>query len=138
VPKVIRQYEVLGDLSAVAGVGNPVRFDFESVTIFPDGRVAVSFLDSTTTMHHPVYGTEGFAPAIAVELSTKLGRSVPPPEPEVDPVLGEPYASFTFDRAPRAGRPAASPRGPDPRRAPRPDRTTPPPRATGSRVPAST
>jgi hypothetical protein len=100
VPRVIRLYEVgLGDLSAVAGVGNPVRFDFESVTIFPDGRVAVSFLDSTTTMHHPVHGTEGFAPAIAVELSTRLGRRVPPPEPEVAPVLGDPYVSFTFDES---------------------------------------
>jgi hypothetical protein len=99
VPRVIRFYEVgLGDLAAVAGVGNPVRFDFESVTIFPDGRVAVSFLDSTTTMHHPVHGTESFAPAIAIELSTRVGRKVPPLEPEVEPILGDPYASFSFDQ----------------------------------------
>jgi hypothetical protein len=97
-PRLVRLYEVgLGDTGAVAGVGNAVRFDFESVSIFPDGRVAVSFLDSTTTMHHPVNGTEGAAPAVAVELSTKLGARIPPPPAEVEPVLGEPYASYTFD-----------------------------------------
>jgi hypothetical protein len=85
-------------MAAVAGVGNAVRFDFESVSIFPDGRVAVSFLDSTTTMHHPVHGTEGPSPAIAIELSTTLGARIPPPEEEVPPVLGTPYASYTFDQ----------------------------------------
>jgi hypothetical protein len=99
-PRLIRLYEVgLGDTAAVAGVGNPVRFDFESVTIFADGRVAVSFLDSTTTMHHPVHGTEGPAPAIAVELATTVGERIPPPPEEVPPVLGEPYASWTFDQS---------------------------------------
>jgi hypothetical protein len=98
-PRLIRMYEVgLGDMAAVAGVGNDVRFDFESVTIFPDGRVAVSFLDSTTTMHHPVHGTEGPSPAVAIELSTKLGARIPPPAEEVPPVLGTPYATFTFDQ----------------------------------------
>ncbi|MGH2948791.1 MAG: hypothetical protein ACRDPC_21475 [Solirubrobacteraceae bacterium] len=96
--RLLRRYEVgLGDVNATGGVGNPVRFDFESVTVFPDGRVAVSFLDSTTTMRHPVHGTEGAAPAIAVELGTELGGRLPPPAEEVPPVLGEPYASFTFD-----------------------------------------
>jgi hypothetical protein len=100
IPRVTRVYEVgLGDTSAVAGVGNPVRFDFESVTIFADGRVAVSFLDSTTTMHHPVHGTEGQAPAIAIEGTTRLGKRIPPPPEEVPPVLGEPYASYTFDQS---------------------------------------
>jgi hypothetical protein len=97
-PRLLRLHEVgLGDVGAVAGVGNPVRFDFESVTIFPDGRVAVSFIDSTTTMHHPVHGTEGPAPAMAIELSTTLGPRIPPPPPEVPPVLGTPYATYTFD-----------------------------------------
>jgi hypothetical protein len=100
-PRLTRLYEVgLGDMGAVAGVGNAVRFDFESVTIFPDGRVAVSFLDSTTTMHHPIHGTEGPAPAMAIELSTTLGARIPPPAPEVPPVLGTPYASFSFDQGP--------------------------------------
>jgi hypothetical protein len=97
-PRLTRLYEVgLGDVEAVAGVGNPVRFDFESVSIFADGRVAVSFLDSTTTMHHPIHGTEGPAPAIAIELSTSLGARIPPPPADVPPVMGMPYASFTFD-----------------------------------------
>lgn len=97
-PRLTRLYEVgLGDVGAVAGVGNAVRFDFESVTIFPDGRVAVSFLDSTTTMHHPVHGTEGPAPAMAIELSTTIGARIPPPTPEVPPVMGTPYAAFSFD-----------------------------------------
>ena len=97
--RLTRLYEIgLGDMSAVAGVGNPVRFDFESVTVFADGRVAVSFLDSTTTMHHPIHGTEGPAPAVAIELSTSLGARIPPPPEEVPPVMGTPYASFTFDQ----------------------------------------
>jgi hypothetical protein len=99
-PRLARLYEVgLGDVAAVAGVGNPVRFDFESVTVFADGRVAVSFLDSTTTMHHPVHGTEGPAPAMAIEGTTTLGPRIPPPPEEVPPVLGEPYASYTFDES---------------------------------------
>jgi hypothetical protein len=99
-PRLTRMYEVgLGDVGAVAGVGNEVRFDFESVGIFPDGRVAVSFLDSTTTMHHPVTGNEGAAPAVAIELSTTLGARIPPPAPSVPPVMGTPYASFTFDQS---------------------------------------
>jgi hypothetical protein len=98
-PRLTRLYEVgLGDMGAVAGVGNAVRFDFESVSIFPDGRVAVSFLDSTTTMHHPVHGTEGPAPAMAIELSTTLGVKIPPPPDEVPPVMGTPYASYSFDQ----------------------------------------
>jgi hypothetical protein len=99
-PRLARLYEVgLGDLAAVAGVGNEVRFDFESVTIFADGRVAMSFLDSTTTMHHPVHGTENFAPAMAIEGTTTLGARILPPPEEVPPVLGDPYASFAFDQS---------------------------------------
>jgi hypothetical protein len=86
-----RLYDVgLGDADATGGVGNDVRFDFESVTIFPDGRVAVSFLDSTT-------GAKGdTAPAVAVEESTVLGGKVRT-EPDVPPVLGQPYVTYTFD-----------------------------------------
>jgi len=98
--RVARLYYVgLGDVDATAGVGNAIRFDFESVTIFPDGRIAVSFLDSTTEMAHPVHGMIGKAPAIAIELDTKLGESVPPPVPTPPPVLGEPYASYTWDES---------------------------------------
>jgi hypothetical protein len=96
-PRLTRLYEVgLGDLDATGGVGNDIRFDFETVTIFPDGRIAVSFLDSTTTGISPTTGAEGLDPAIAVELDTTLGKKVRPDE-DVPPVLGEPYASFSFD-----------------------------------------
>jgi hypothetical protein len=76
-PKLLRSYRVgLGDLNATSGVGNDVRMDFQTVTIFGDGRVAVSFLDSTS-------GTPDPAPALAIELSTKVGRKIadaaPPP-----------------------------------------------------------
>jgi hypothetical protein len=69
-PKLVRSYRVgLGDLNATSGVGNDVRMDFQTVTIFPDGRVAVSFLDSTTENSGP-------APGLAIELSTKVGRKI--------------------------------------------------------------
>ncbi len=91
-PRLTRQYEVgLGDLDATGGVGNDVRFDFETVAIFRDGKVAVSFLDSTS-------GPEGDArPAIAIEGDTVLGGRVPPADPDVPPVLGDPYVSYGFD-----------------------------------------
>ncbi len=90
--RLVRSYQVgLGDLDATGGVGNDVRFDFETVAIFDDGRVAVSFLDSTT-------GPEGDArPAMAIEGDTVLGGRVPPSDPDVPPVLGEPYVTYTFD-----------------------------------------
>jgi hypothetical protein len=69
-PTLLRSYRVgLGDLNATSGVGNDVRMDFQTVTIFPEGRVAISFLDSTT-------GSSGPAPALAIELNTKVGRRV--------------------------------------------------------------
>ena len=43
------------------GVGAAVRFDFETVTILPDGRVAMSFYDTTTELGGRVQ------PAMAVE-----------------------------------------------------------------------
>ena len=73
-PRLVRFYRVgRGDLGSTAGVGNDIRFDFETVAIFADGRVAMSFLDSTTTMAHPVHGLERFSPAIAIELDTRVG-----------------------------------------------------------------
>jgi hypothetical protein len=69
-PTLLRSYRVgLGDLNATSGVGNDVRMDFQTVAIFGDGRVAVSYLDSTT-------GTPDPAPALAIELSTKVGKKV--------------------------------------------------------------
>ncbi len=62
-PRVTRTYDVRrGDAGATSGVGNSVRFDFESVALLPDGRVALSFLDSTTNRR----------PGMAIELGTDL------------------------------------------------------------------
>ncbi|HEU0245848.1 MAG TPA: hypothetical protein VFR38_02065 [Gaiellaceae bacterium] len=72
-PLAQRRYTVgLGDMNATAGLGNDVRMDFETVTVLPDGRVAVSFLDSTTKSNSPTTGAERPSPAIAIELNTKI------------------------------------------------------------------
>ena len=61
-PKLIRRYVVgLGDDSRVGGVGfygatGGHRFDFSSVGVFPDGRVALSFMDSKTKIPFPTLG----------------------------------------------------------------------------------
>jgi len=69
-PKLLRSYRVgLGDVNSTSGVGNDVRMDFQTVAIFDDGRVAVSFLDSAS-------GTPDPSPALAIELSTKVGKKV--------------------------------------------------------------
>ncbi|MPZ26632.1 MAG: hypothetical protein GEV12_09280 [Micromonosporaceae bacterium] len=95
-PRLARMYEVgLGDTDATGGVGNDVRFDFASVTIFDDGRVAVSFLDSTTKLPSAT-NPDRNAPAIAIEGDTTLGGKVRE-EPTVPPELGEPYASYDFE-----------------------------------------
>jgi hypothetical protein len=52
----------LGDINGASGVGASIRLDFETVAIFPDGRVATSFYDSTT----------GNVPAVAIERTTKF------------------------------------------------------------------
>lgn len=70
-PKLTRLYNIgLGDINASSGVGQDIRFDFNTVVILPDGRLAVSFLDSSTG---PIYhlaeaATERLGPAIAIEL----------------------------------------------------------------------
>lgn len=69
--RAIRRYDVgLGDINASSGVGQEIRFDFETVALFPDGRFAVSFLDSTTG---PVFSLtsaviDRLGPAVAIEL----------------------------------------------------------------------
>ena len=83
-PALLRTYDIgLGDLVTGAdGVASTdPRYDFESVVMFPDGRVAVSFMDSET----------GGRPAIGIE----LGEPVPAgwaesPVPGVGPVAGPP------------------------------------------------
>jgi hypothetical protein len=95
-PRVTRlSFLGLGDAGSTSGVGNDVRMDFQTVAIFPDGRVALSFLDSTTGGLNAA-GAERITPAVAIELDTTLGGRIRP-EPEVTPVLGEAYAGYTFD-----------------------------------------
>jgi hypothetical protein len=72
-PRLLRRFDVgLGDLNATGGLGNDVRMDFQTIAVFPDGRVAVSFLDSTTQSTSPTTGAKRPSPAIAIELSTKI------------------------------------------------------------------
>ncbi|TDD15974.1 hypothetical protein E1218_30570 [Kribbella turkmenica] len=82
-------------MDATGGVGNDVRFDFASVAIFDDGRVAVSFLDSTTTSPSTT-NPDRKGPAVAIEGATTLGAKLRP-EPELTPELGTPYAAFDFE-----------------------------------------
>jgi hypothetical protein len=52
--------------------------DFQTVVIFPDGRIATSFLDSTTLSHPPGVGMLGrISPAVAIELDTSLDPVLP-------------------------------------------------------------
>ena len=75
-PRLLRRFQVgLGDANSTSGVGNDVRMDFQTITIFPDGRVAVSFLDSTTKTNSPTTGASRPSPALAVELSTKITKT---------------------------------------------------------------
>jgi hypothetical protein len=76
-PKLLRRYQVgLADVNATAGLGNDTRMDFQTLAIFDDGRLAVSFLDSTT----------GGEPAVGIELDTKV--SGPPQGPSSGPTPG--------------------------------------------------
>jgi hypothetical protein len=72
-PLLQRMYTVgLGDAGATAGVGNSVRMDFQTVAVFPSGRIALSFLDSTTSGTSPTTGEPRQTPNVAVELATWL------------------------------------------------------------------
>lgn len=63
-PRLWRTYEVgLGDLNVSSGLGASLRFDFESVTILPNGSVALSFVDSMSS------ASGSPEPALAIELN---------------------------------------------------------------------
>ena len=70
-PRITHLYEVgKGDTDSTAGVGQMIRLDFQTIAFFPNGKLAVSFLDSTTG---PVYhlaepAMERIGPALAIEL----------------------------------------------------------------------
>ena len=75
-PRLLRRFQVgLGDVNSTSGLGNDVRMDFQTITIFRDGRVAVSFLDSTTKTNSPTTGASRPSPALAVELRTRITKS---------------------------------------------------------------
>jgi hypothetical protein len=82
--RLLRVYRVgLGDNPAGSNVGalTSPRMDFQNMVIFPDGRVATSFLDSTTFSHPPGTGMLGrITPALAIELDSSFG---PPPAPDL-------------------------------------------------------
>jgi hypothetical protein len=72
-PVLLRRYNVgLGDAGSAAGVGNSVRMDFQTIAIFADGRVAVSFLDSTTHYASPTTGQDQPRPALAIEQDSRF------------------------------------------------------------------
>jgi hypothetical protein len=72
-PVLLRRYNVgLGDAGSAAGVGNSVRMDFQTIAIFADGRVAVSFLDSTTHYPSPTTGQDQQRPALAIEQDSRF------------------------------------------------------------------
>ncbi len=68
-PRLLSRHNVgLGDVDGASGVGASVRFDFETVAVFPDGRVAMSFYDTTTADN----SSGRIRPALAIEMDTTL------------------------------------------------------------------
>ncbi len=70
-PALRRRYEIgLGDVGAESGVtASGARFDFNTVAIFPDGRLAVTFIDSTTIVPSATNPSRN-GPAVAIEQTT--------------------------------------------------------------------
>ncbi|MFN2388766.1 MAG: hypothetical protein ABR575_04065 [Actinomycetota bacterium] len=72
-PVLTRFYRVgRGDINSAAGLGAAIRFDFETVTILPDGRIAMSFQDSTGLAASRVTGQEQIWPSLAIEGRTSF------------------------------------------------------------------
>jgi hypothetical protein len=102
-PRLQRRFQVgLGDLNGTSGVGNDVRMDFQTVTIFADGRLAVSFLDSTTKTNSAT-GSPRPSPAVAIELSTKVTGRVGTSEPAPAGTAQPPISGSVIVAAPGAG-----------------------------------
>jgi hypothetical protein len=103
-PKLERSFRVgLGDLNATSGLGNDVRMDFQTLTIFGDGRVAVSFLDSTTKTNAPSTGAARPSPAVAIELGTRVGRRVVTEPAPAAGTAQSPISTSVLVGAPGAG-----------------------------------
>jgi hypothetical protein len=98
-PRLLRRYVVgLGDDVRSGGIGfygltGGHRFDFSSIGVFPDGRIAVVFMDSKTKMPFPTLGNaatcaikdippqpvgqspcEVVGPQLAIELETTVPK----------------------------------------------------------------
>jgi hypothetical protein len=72
-PVLQRRYTLgKGDTGSAAGVGNSVRMDFQTIAILPDGRLALSFLDSTTHYPSATTGQEQARPALAIEQNSSI------------------------------------------------------------------
>jgi hypothetical protein len=103
-PKLLRRYQVgLADKGSTAGLGNDVRMDFQTIAIFEDGRVAVSFLDSTTMGTSPTTGGKRPSPALAIERNTKLIGPAEEPTPPPIGIAPGPISSTLIIPAPGAG-----------------------------------
>jgi hypothetical protein len=78
-PRILRHYLIgQGDDCRCSGVGfygveGGHRFDFHTVVILPDGRLALSFMDSTTIMSFPTLAQPVVAPALAIEQAPAAG-----------------------------------------------------------------
>jgi hypothetical protein len=104
VPKLLMRYQVgLADLGSTSGVGNDVRMDFQTITIFRDGKVAVSFLDSTTKGTSPTTGGKRPSPAIAIEGRTRTSGQVEEPAPPVVGTAPGPISQTVIVPSPGAG-----------------------------------
>jgi hypothetical protein len=103
-PRLLRSYVIgLGDVNSTAGVGNDIRMDFQTVAIFPDGKLSLSFLDSTTGSNSPTTGARRTSPALAIEGSTTLTGPVPPPQPPPVGVAPSPISASVLIPSPGAG-----------------------------------
>ena len=99
--RVTRVHQVgLADVNGSSGVTADIRFDFETVALFPDGRAVLSFYDTKTES----------VPAIAIERDTDL-----PGEPDAPPVpggiggTGDPGSPVVPVATPAPAAPAATP-----------------------------
>ena len=102
-PQLLRRYILgLGDVNSTAGVGSDTRMDFQTIAVFPDGRLAVSFLDSTTNTTGAT-GSVRFSPAVAIELSTKLTGREPVPDAPVAGTAQSPLSGSVIVPASGAG-----------------------------------
>lgn len=83
-PKLMLRYDIgLADVNSTAGVNSDIRMDFQTLAIYDDGRLAVSFLDITTQGQ----------PALAIELETTISgpkqgpSNTPPPGIAQSPIV---------------------------------------------------